>query len=162
MALVTVDDLAQWLLLSGVELTPADTPKAQLVIDAASIVVQDAAAQPTWDLETTPARAKLITVQLAKRTYLNPDATSRTGVGPLSESTIEDFARTLELTPTERADLAAMAPGVSASSGSLWTQPIEVRPSARPLDVYVADSSGSDWMIPYLHPDDAYAMTPLP
>lgn len=162
-SLVTIPELAAWLAVSGVTLTEADHPKAQVVLDAASLVVRDTASQPTWTDLTAPDRAKLITVQLAKRTYLNPDAVTSENVGPMGERRVEDFARTLELTAAETAELVKLAPAdvLASQAGGLWIQPMANRPNAPDSTVYVTDSGGSDWMIPYLHPDDAWAMTPL-
>ena len=112
-------------------------------IQAASVLVADAAGHPDWigvsasggDMipVAAPRRAVMIAEQLAKRSYLNPNAVTREGnVGPIGgDTTIEDFARTFEFTPLEAAYLAeqkALSPLVATTGTGLWVLNIEVRP----------------------------------
>lgn len=99
--LMTYDEMSVWCQ----ETITVDNAFATFNMRAASLIVRETAGHPEWDATTVPPRAKLIAAQLAKRSYLNPNATVRSAVGPLSESTVEDFARTLELTPYERNQL---------------------------------------------------------
>jgi hypothetical protein len=144
---LTVAELATWTRQEIV----ADDPFALVVIDAASLRVREAASQPTWTLADIPKSARLIAIQLAKRTYLNPDAiVAEGGLGPIGgDRFIEDFARTLELTEYERATLEGLAPAGAIGKGSrLWVQETTRGDLETAVDVYYFDNSGSDWAIP--------------
>lgn len=148
--LITIQELAIW---ARREIEPDDT-FATTVISAASLVVAETAQHPEWTrtgLTAAPPRAKLICATLAKRTYLNPDAVVREGsVGPIGGDTVvEDFARTLELTEAEIATLQGfVGEGTGAVYSGLWVQPT-TRGELEMGDVFIPDSGGSDWMIPY-------------
>lgn len=144
--LLTIAELAVW---ARTEI-PADDPFALVVIDAASLKVREAAKQPDWTAATVPATARLIAIQLAKRTYLNPDAViAEGGIGPIGgDRYIEDFARTLELTDLERADLEALAPNAATGGNGLWVQPMTRGDIETTETAYYFDNSGSDWAIP--------------
>ena len=123
----------------------------------ASLIVADAAGHPDWvgvaadgtDIVpvAAPRRAVMIAEQLAKRSYLNPNAVVREGsVGPIGgDQTIEEFARTFELTEVEAAYLEEVrrTTGIvplPGATGGLWTLEIEVRPyAANWADVYLPD-----------------------
>jgi hypothetical protein len=148
--LITLQELATW---ARREIEPDDT-FAATVISAASLVVSETAQHPEWTRSgatAAPPRAKLICAMLAKRTYLNPDAVVREGsIGPIGgDSYIEDFARTLELTAAETATLQGfIGDGTGAAYGGLWIQPT-TRGDLEMQGVFIPDSGGSDWMIPY-------------
>lgn len=124
-------------------------------IQAASVLVADAAGHPDWigiapDGTTmtpvvAPRRAVMIAEQLAKRSYLNPNAVTREGnVGPIGgDTTIEDFARTFEFTPLEAAwleDMKRRTGIVDTGASGLWTLAIENRPyPTRWATIYLPD-----------------------
>lgn len=147
-SLVKIETLAVWC-QTDIDL---DDEFALKVVNAASLVVRREAQHPEWTLTgatTAPADAILIAEMLAKRTYQNPDAVNRSAIGPLSESTIDDFARTLELTETEKEVLHGFWPGaVAPTPDGFWFQPLV---KETPLDeVFVGDISGSDWFLPWV------------
>lgn len=155
--LLTVSDLAVW---AQRDVAPDDA-WALAVVEAASDVVRAAAQQPTWLKATAPARARQIASHLAARTFKNPDSVQREGnLGPLGgDAVVEELARAMHLTEAEKLELAGLAPaGAAGGGGGFWVQPTTGSEAAEPGDVYLADDSGSDWMIPYLHPDDLPAL----
>lgn len=139
--LVTLADLAV--------ATEADVPVeredfARMVLEAASDVVREAAQQPTWTRDTVPVAARRIALWLARRTFLNPDAITRSNVGPLGEATVEDYARTLELTPAERSTLLRLAPvGADTGAGSLFLQPLAKSTPVVGGTIWTPDEAGS-------------------
>lgn len=124
-------------------------------IQAASVLVADAAGHPDWigvasdgtsmTPVVAPRRAVMIAEQLAKRAYKNPDAiVSEGSVGPIGgDRTVEDFARTFEFTPTEAAYLEQVKLDtglVGTTRPALWTLEIEVRPySPRWATIWLPD-----------------------
>lgn len=110
--LLTIADLSVWVR----DTLDATDEFAHRIIAGASLVVRETAGHPEWTVATVPARAHLIACLLAKRSYQNPDAVVRSGVGPLSEAIVEDYARTMELTPAEKAELQEIG-GQSPSGG---------------------------------------------
>lgn len=105
--LITLAELDVWI---PDETLDVNNARAKIVISAASLLVCETAGHPEWTPLTAPGRAILITTQLAKRAYLNPDAERSFSLGPLGGSTVEDYARTLELTPYERGILEGYNP----------------------------------------------------
>lgn len=150
-ALLTVGELSVWVRET---LDPADD-FAQTIINSASLVVVETAGHPEWTRDTAPARARLIAAQLAKRTYLNPDAVVRSNVGPLGEATVEDFARTLELTAAERAELIALRPEGDPSAGSLFVVNLGGPVVVESDTIYLSDSAGT--LLAYHDPNDVGA-----
>lgn len=155
--LVTVAELAIW---TQTEIAPDDFA-ANAILAAASLIVRDVARQPLWTQVDAPPMAKLITVQLAKRTYLNPNAVVSEGsIGPIGgDRFLEDFVRTLELTAVEIAQLEAMRPtgetGVAKTTSGLWSQPTTRGPVEKP--VYLSTTPPlSDWNIPVAHSDESW------
>lgn len=145
--LLSITELATWTR----QVIADDDPFALAVISAASLRVREVASQPDWTLLTAPPSARLIAIQLAKRTYLNPDAVvAEGGLGPIGgDRFIEDFARTLELTEYERTTLEGLAPAGEVGKGSrLWVQETTRGDLETATDVYYFDNSGSDWAIP--------------
>jgi hypothetical protein len=111
--------------------------------EAASVIVSNRALRYGWvgldadelpvEVVPAPRRAVMIAEQLAKRAYQNPDAiVAEGGIGPIGgDRTVEDFARTFELTPAEMEYLDGLAiGGASASTNSIGTIGVTVRPSA--------------------------------
>lgn len=98
---------------------------------------------------------------LAGRTYLNPDGTIATNVGPLGERVPEAMAMAaanMQLLPSEIESLLGLAPD---GSTGLWVQPTTRGDDLEDLTVYLPDGSGSDWQIPYGDPNTTNAFTPL-
>lgn len=100
-----------------------DDEFATMVMAQATALVVDAAAAPGWELDpsTTPRRAKLIALRVARRTYLNPDQELSSSVGPISASILRDAAAGMTLTEDELAQLLALAPDGDPTNG-LWVQ----------------------------------------
>ena len=154
--LLTVAQLAVWAQRD----IDDDDEFAIVVINAASLVVAEKAWHTDW-LEIiapalarvpAPARAVLIAIQLAKRTFMNPHAIVGEGaIGPIGgDRIVEDFARTLELTLVEITELEDLRPGASqfSSGNGLWTQPISTaRPGITYATIYIPD--GSDPLFPF-------------
>jgi hypothetical protein len=138
------------------EESPLERPEyGDYCIQAASVIVADAAGRPDWlgvapdgsdmPVVAAPRRAVMIAEQLAKRSYINPNAVVAEGsVGPIGgDRTIEDFARTFELTEIESEYLAEVrrTTGIvdsGSGTGGLWVLQIENRPY------------GEDWAAIYL------------
>lgn len=160
--LITIQDLNGW--IPGREIEPDDT-LATNVISAASLVVSETARHPEWTrtgATAAPARAKLICVLLAKRTYLNPNAVVREGsIGPIGgDAYVEDLVRTMELTEAEIATLQGfIGDGTGSTVGGLWVQPT-TRGELETGDVFIPDSGGSDWMIPYGDASEEFWFSP--
>jgi len=109
----------------------------------ASVIVANRAYRLDWvgldadelDVPVIPAprRAVMIAEQLAKRAYQNPDAiVAEGGIGPIGgDRTVEDFARTFELTDEEKEYLDTMALGrPGGAENQLWTIRTQVREPA--------------------------------
>ena len=150
--LITVAELALW---ARETIDPAD-PYANLVVNAASLVVRDTAEHPEWTAagETAaPDRAKLITAIIAKRAWINSEGiVAEGGMGPLGgDRYIEEVARGMlfEMTEAERETLEGFIT-VAAGSTGLWTMTISNGPLEMQGPTYAFDSSGSDWMLPFL------------
>jgi hypothetical protein len=117
-----------------------NVPWATYCINAASVIVADTANHSDWlgldadgveiPVVAAPRRAVMIAEQLAKRAYLNPDAIVAEGsIGPIGgDRMIEEFARTFELTETEKATLAAIAADAYPAASGLSVINIQVRP----------------------------------
>lgn len=156
--LLTIPDLRAWARNSEIA---DDDPWALIVIEAASDLVRETAQQPTWTRESAPPRARQIASHLAARSYSNPDSIEFEGAtGPIGgDRRAEEFAKSLHLTEAERLELEGMWPaGSTGGGGGLWVQPVGGGIAAVDGDTYLADDSGSDWMIPYLAEDDIPAL----
>jgi hypothetical protein len=159
-ALLTVADLRTWTRDASIA---DDDPFAGAVIEGVSLLVSETANHPEWDAATVPARAKLIACLVAKRNYLNPDAVRSTSVGPVSEQTLDDFVRTMELTEAETSALQAMAGdgGTPGSSSDLWLLPTG-KPSETDVPFYLPDWPKGSLIGPFATPDEVeWAWTPL-
>lgn len=160
-ALLTLDELRVW------TREPIDADDdiifAEAVIDAASLRVAEEAGFADWlGVEGPSAKvARSIALQVARRTYLNPDQETRTAaIGPLGGVSYRDeFAAALELTQSELDRLAKIAAeeGSSSSGNGLFSVAL-VRDDPFVFNrgnIVLNDSSGSG--IQYAHPDDAWA-----
>lgn len=121
----------------------ADDEFATKTISGASLVVRLAAKHAEWTYDDAPEIARLIAAQLAKRSYLNPDAVVRSGVGPLSEATVEDYARTMELTPYEREQLEIAGAVVTSDAGQMFIMNMGGAPTPTERTIYVPDLAGT-------------------
>lgn len=145
--LVSTAELETWAQRPPGSLT--NDPFAIAVLGGVSILVRDAGSAD-WTSATMPARAKLIAIIAAKNYFLNPTGLKSETTGPLSETRIDDVVHNMELSDTQKAELAELAGEVVAgASGGLWVQPTTSGRMSRPDDVFVTDQSGSDWMIPW-------------
>ena len=151
-SLITINELSVWV---REELEPDDS-FALAVMDAASTLVRKAG-DDTWTSSTVPAVAKLVTLLVAKRTYLNPDGVVSSTVGPLSERVIDIEASGMRLSDEEVAQVQSALP-VDQQSTGIWLQPITRGVLETP--VYLGDNSGSDWQIPYGEPPYLVPFTP--
>jgi hypothetical protein len=158
-ALLTMTDLRTWTRDDSIA---DDDPFALAIIDGVSLLVSEEASHPEWDVATVPPRAKLIACLVAKRNYLNPDAVRSTSVGPVSEQTLDDFVRTMELTEAESEALRAMAGdgGTPGSSSDLWLLPTGA-PSAQDVPFYLPTTPNGSLIGPFATPDEVeWAWTP--
>lgn len=137
---------------------------ATLVLQTATEIVCDTADQPNWELQsppvTVPRKAQRVCMFLAGRTYLNPDGTISTSVGPLNERVPEQMAlaaANMQLLPSEIELLQTLGPD---GGTGLWVQPTTRYDPAEDTTVYLADDSGSDWWIPYGDSGTTVAFTP--
>ena len=160
--LITTDQLATWARQDpGIV---AGDPFAELVLQTATEIVCDEAEQPNWELQNpvvvVPRKAVRICMFLAGRTYLNPDGTISTTVGPLGERVPEKMAMAaanMQLLDAERDMLHTLMPD---GTTGLWIQPTTRTDPAEDDVVYLADNSGSDWWIPYGDASTTVAFTP--
>jgi S-methylmethionine-dependent homocysteine/selenocysteine methylase len=121
---------------------PLDRPAyGDYCIASASIIVANRAWRLDWigldanedpvAVVAAPRQAVMIAEQLAKRAYINPDAiVAEGGIGPIGgDRTVEDFARTFELTDEEKEYLDTFALGrPGATTGNkLWSLRTVVR-----------------------------------
>jgi hypothetical protein len=146
-SLVSVSELAVW---CRQDIDSGDQ-FALTVLEAASLLVRDAAGHPEWTAATAPARAKLICALVAKRTYTNPDQEIATSVGPISSRVLDEAAAGMKLTEQEITELAAIGaetPGGTAKKAGLWAYST-VAKADQPV-MYLYTEPGSDWPIPYL------------
>jgi hypothetical protein len=161
--LITMEQFATWARQDPA--TVAADPFAQLVLQTATEIVCDEAEQPTWETQdppiVVPRKAQRICMFLAGRTYLNPDGTVSENVGPIGERRPEAMAMAaanMQLLPAEEDQLASLRPD---GSTGLWVQPTTRWDAAEDDTVYLPDSSGSDWWIPYGDSSTTNAFTPV-
>lgn len=137
-----------------------DDPLALLVLELASGLVCDTAQHPEWEDAPldAPRGARRICMQIAGRTWTNPDLEVATGIGPLSSRVIDFAAYGLNLTDAEREELEGLRGGPDGGGGGLWLQPIGS--GLRVLrTTYILDEFGQ--LIPYLDPNESVALTPV-
>lgn len=161
--LISIEQFATWA-RQDIATVAAD-PFAALVLQTATEIVCDTAEQPNWETQAPPVvvprKAKRVCMFLAGRTYLNPDGTVAEAVGPLNERRPESMAiaaANMQLLPGEIADLESLVPDGPVG---LWIQPTTRWDKAEDDTVYLPDSSGSDWWIPYGDPNTTNAFTPV-
>jgi len=148
MPLILASEVATWARLDA----SAFGAFENMVIDKAQNLVADEAGHPEWvaaDLATVPFRARMIALNLAKRTILNPDRVIQEGgVGPIGGDRLaDDAALAMELSEAETRELRKFRGTGTAPSG-LFLLPIS-DPTPSETTIFVADESGSDWLIPY-------------
>lgn len=148
--LFTVDEMQDW--TPGRTIAPDDS-FALVLIAATSLVIRDAG-DSAWTAATVPERAKLIAILLARDYYVNPDQLISETTGPLTERRVESVVRQITLNEEEKDILAKLASKPLPSKGQLFTITM-VRGAALEEPAYhVTDSSGTDWEIPWLNPED--------
>lgn len=153
---ITVGELAVW---TRTQIDP-DDPFALMILEASTILVNSATGyagtEDEFTAATAPAMLKVIVGQIAKRNYLNPDQVVREGsLGPIGGDTYaQAYAAGMTLTEEERAEIARISRAAvegGTSSGGLSVLTFGVaHNSVRRGGTYLPDSSGSDWMIPYM------------
>lgn len=149
MPLLTAAEVATWAQLDVADFGAFET----MVIDQAQQLVAQEAKHAEW-YDTTPIadvpfRARLIALNLARRTIVNPNQVLQEGsIGPIGGDRVRDAAAlAMELSDAERAELHGLRGDGTMTSG-LWVLPTDQ--SDRILsDIYVFDESGSDWGIPF-------------
>lgn len=122
-----------------------------MVIDETRLLVAGVAEHPEWvtdDVEV-PHRARVIALNVAKRTITNPDQVVQEGsIGPIGGDRVrEEAALALQLSDAERDELLGLR-GEPGEINGLWTLSTNADRSFQTV-TYVADDSGSDWMIPF-------------
>lgn len=157
--MATLIDIPTLATFARTEIDPNDE-FALLVLEEASGLVCDTAGHPEWEDNPTsaPRAARRICLQVAYRTFTNPDFEVAYGLGPLSGRSLDLYAMGLNLTDVEMETLEDLQP--KGTSG-LWVQPITSDTDDYPKEVYAHDVRfpfSDAW--PYLSPPDAYAMTP--
>lgn len=139
-----------------------DDAFATYILEAASGLVCDTAEHPEWeeDVANAPRPAKRICLEVARRSYTNPDFEIAYGLGPLSGRSLDIAALGLNLSEAEEAVLVNLQGGPEASGGGLWVQPLGG--GLEQIDtVFVAQAGAPQAdMIPYLDPSELDAMTP--
>ena len=148
-SLVPVSELAIWCQQTIAE----DNPWALAVLDKASMLVREAAGHPEWESSTTPPRARLIALLVARRTFLNPDQVVSSSVGPLSERVLDEAAAGMTLTPAERLELGALRGSEDdPDPNGLWVLQTTTGRRLRNLDIYLPGVRPGSSYIPYLDP----------
>lgn len=158
--LVTLEELQTW---TREEIdAPEDVAFANAVIDAVSLRVSEELGHPDYlsdssDVNTRSARS--VALQVARRTYLNPDQEVRTAaIGPIGGVAYrEDFAAALELTESELERLSALRKSADGGSGGLGVLRIERDDVFAPTgDIVLNDSAAPGSAgITYAHISDA-------
>lgn len=148
MPIITPPEVATWAGVPEASFGDRET----MVIEHAQNLVADEAGHPEWiagDLGTVPYRARIIALNLARRTIVNPDQiVQEGGIGPIGGDRVRDAAAlAMELSQAEKDELHLLR-GDGTSVAGLWIQPLT---SGTPLDTtaFVPDDSGSDWFIPF-------------
>lgn len=152
--LISSRELALW--TQSDEARVSEDPWAGEVISKVSQLVQFLAGQPTWTLTTAPFDARMVALQIAKRTYQNPDQEVSSNTGPIGSRVLDVAALLMELTPTERLTLTKYnVNGDPNSAGEgIWVMGTTRGPVETNTVLFVPDDSLSDWYIPMFHPED--------
>lgn len=138
-----------------------DDPYAAMVLELASGLVCDAAQHPEWETAggTVPRAARRVCLQVAGRTYTNPDLETSSNTGPIGSRVIDWAAYGLTLTEAEEADLTELIGSADAPRTGFWTLRLFASEDRAVDTVYLQDSNGSQ-SIPYLDPSESDALTP--
>lgn len=168
--LLTLETLARWTQEDPVEV--AADPFAVDLIDKLSQLICYLGGHPDWSLEVGPDRVpidvEMVMLQVAKRSYENPDQIVQESVGPLSERKAEVAALFMSFTDAERATITKHNPAGDPNTpvATLYTI-VTTRGSETTLPqispLYVGDNqqinleSSADpreWKIPLFNPGD--------
>lgn len=151
--ILDVADLAVW---ARQEIAPDDA-YANLIVNAVSVLINARAGRSgsdTWTKANAPARIKDIAGVIARRNWLNPTQVTHEGsIGPIGGDTyIKDFAAGLSLTEAEEQEILRLAGLQEESSGAgiLGTMSFHTGQGRRDEVIYLPDTGGSDWMIPFV------------
>lgn len=116
---------------------------------------------PEWTYDSAPFDVKMIVLWMCKRTYVNPDQETSSGVGPIRSTVLDAAALGMALTDEERKTVLGYR--VGGAPTDLWVL-TTTRGSDLPTDVlYLPDdqqvglAESADprpWMIPMFHEDD--------
>lgn len=153
--LITARELALW--TQSDEATVADDEWAIEVMSKVSQLAQFLGGHPEWTASTAPFDVRMVVIQVAKRTYANPDQEVSSNVGPIGSRVLDAAALLTNLTESERATLTKYNPAgdPDATGGGLWVMST-ASTYAGPAEavLYVPDDSLSDWYIPMFSPGD--------
>jgi len=136
-----------------------DDEVANWVVAEASARVCDYARHPEWEDPASgvsaPRQAKRIALAVATRVFLNPELERSSSIGGvLSSSNAPEWALGFELSDSEKEELDDLRNGGNGNRLGV----ISLAGSATYDEtLYVADESGSDWMIPYFDTADIEA-----
>lgn len=149
MPLITAPELATWAQLDESNFSDFE----EMVIEKAQYLVADEAGHPEWvveDIATVPYRARIICLNLARRTLKNPDQiVQEGGIGPIGGDRVRDSAAmAMELSPAEKEELHGLR-GDGTTPPGLWVQPLGEGLPTLGTTAYVPDISGSDWLVPF-------------
>ena len=161
--LISFAELATW-----TQNDPADVaadPFAAEVLDKVSGLVRFLTGHPEYEPSNAPFDVTMVALQVAKRTYANPDQEVATGVGPISSRVLDAAAMLTELTESERRTLTKYNPAGDPDNppvGGLWVQPTKRHDyeALKPVTLYVDDDQqinlGDErpWSIPMFSPGD--------
>jgi len=148
-------ELLVWLRGTGSAPEPDDVDEnafLDVVIAAAEIVVRSAGLEE-WTLASSPARARLIALLMAKDYFENRDRLISETIGPISERKVDDVVRGMNLTEEQKEELAVLAgltPPSVAAAGQVWTlggTDQRVAPAQDTIFVS-AGLPQSDWLFP--------------
>lgn len=151
--LITPRELALWTQSDEAEV--AIDPWAIEVMEKVSMLARFLGGQP-WELADVPFDVRMVVIQVAKRTYANPDQEVSSNIGPIGSRVLDAAALLTNLTEAERATLTKYnAEGDPNSDAGLWVMSTAA-PNAGPVEavLYVPDDSLSDWYIPMFSPGD--------
>lgn len=147
--IITADEVATWAQRDVATFGAFEA----MVIEQSRGLVADEAQHIDWlteDVEV-PFRARMIALNLARRTILNPDQVVQEGsIGPIGGDRVRDAAALgMELSDAEKTELHNLR-GDPTDDGvpGLWVLPTSSGDRSFPT-IYVPDDSASDWLIPY-------------
>lgn len=168
--LLTPQTLARWTQEDPTQV--AADPFALDLIDKLSQLICYLGGHPDWTLtagaDRVPIDVEMVMLQVAKRSYENPDQIVQETTGPLSERKLDVAAMFMELTDSERATITRHNPAGDPNTPAselfviVTTRGEETQmPQTSPLymgdDQQINLSSSPDpreWMIPMFNPGD--------